>query len=294
MNATTTGTVYLVGAGPGDPDLMTVKARRLLDEADVVLHDSLVGDGVVEAIPATTRAEHVGKRADGARTPQAEINERLVREATAGRAVVRLKGGDPTVFARGGEEAEHLARHGVPFEVVPGVTSAVAGPGAAGIPATHRDHASALAVVTGHEDPTKADSALDWAALAHLVTAGGTLVILMGVGRLPDNVAALRAAGVDSETPVAMVERATLADERVVTGTLATMVDRADDAGVEPPAVTVVGEVVGVRETVATCLDGSGAAADPSAVVATEADPDADVDVEVEVETDGGVEVTRR
>jgi uroporphyrin-III C-methyltransferase len=262
MSATPTGTVYLVGAGPGDPDLLTVKARRLLDEADVVLHDSLVGDGVVESIPDGVCVENVGKRADGERTPQAEINERLVQEAGAGRDAVRLKGGDPCVFARGGEEAEHLARHGVPFEVVPGITSAIAAPGVAGIPPTHRDHASTLAVVTGHEDPTKADSALDWDALSGLVSAGGTLVILMGVGRLPDNTAALRTAGVDPETPVAMVERATLPDERVVTGTLDTIVDRADESGIEPPAVTVVGDVVGVRETVAHCLGGSDALAD--------------------------------
>ncbi|WP_187347801.1 uroporphyrinogen-III C-methyltransferase [Haloplanus rubicundus] len=258
----TTGTVYLVGAGPGDPELVTVKARRLLDSADVVLHDSLVGDGVVDTIPDDVRVENVGKRANGDRTPQAEINDRLIREAKAGREVVRLKGGDPTIFARGGEEAEHLARHNVPFEVVPGITSAVAAPGVAGIPATHRDHASALAVVTGHEDPTKADSALDWGALSDLVSAGGTLVILMGVGRLPDNAAALRAAGVDPTTPVAMVERATLPDERVVTGTLDTIVDVADAAAVEPPAVTVVGDVVGVRETVARCLGGSDAMAE--------------------------------
>jgi uroporphyrin-III C-methyltransferase len=265
MNTTTTGTVSLVGAGPGNPELLTVKARRLLDEADVVLHDSLVGDGVIESIPDPTRVEHVGKRADGERTPQAEINDRLVREATAGHDVVRLKGGDPTVFARGGEEAEHLARHGVAFEVVPGITSAVAAPGVAGIPATHRDHASTFAVVTGHEDPSKADSALDWDALSALVDAGGTLVILMGVGRLPDNVAALRAGGVASDTPVAMVERATLPDERVVAGTLDSIVTRADEAAVEPPAVTVVGDVVGVRETVAHCLGGNDALADAAA-----------------------------
>ncbi|MFB6255208.1 MAG: uroporphyrinogen-III C-methyltransferase, partial [Haloplanus sp.] len=149
-------------------------------------------------------------------------------------------------------------------EVVPGITSAVAAPGVAGIPPTHRDHASTLAVVTGHEDPTKEDSALDWDALSGLVTAGGTLVILMGVGRLPDNAAALRAAGVDADTPVAMIERATLADERVVTGTLDTIIDIADAAGIDPPAVTVVGDVVGVRETVARCLGGGDAMAEAS------------------------------
>jgi uroporphyrin-III C-methyltransferase len=270
MSTTTTGTVYLVGAGPGDPELMTVKARRLLDEADVVLHDSLVGDGVIESISDSTRVEHVGKRADGERTPQADINDHLVREARAGHDVVRLKGGDPTIFARGGEEAEHLARHGVRFKVVPGVTSAIAAPGVAGIPPTHRDHASTLAVVTGHEDPTKADSALDWGALSDLVAAGGTLVILMGVGRLPDNAATLREEGVDPETPVAMVERATLPNERTVTGTLDTIVDRVHEAGIDPPAVTVVGGVVDVRETVAHCLGETDAATDGSVLSGVE------------------------
>ncbi|WP_137284219.1 uroporphyrinogen-III C-methyltransferase [Halorussus salinisoli] len=261
---TTTGTAYLVGAGPGDPELLTVKARRLLDEADVVFHDNLVGDDLVETIPDCTSVENVGKRPGGERTPQAEINDLLVREARAGRDVVRLKGGDPTTFGRGGEEAEYLARHGVPFEFVPGVTSAIAAPSAAGIPATHRDHASALAVVTGHEDPTKPDSAIDWDALASIVSAGGTLVVLMGVGRLPDNVAALEDCGVCPDTPVAMVERATLPSERTVTGTLETIVEKAQNADVEPPAVTVVGDVVNVRETVANCLGGSAGEVAPA------------------------------
>ncbi|MFC7081984.1 uroporphyrinogen-III C-methyltransferase [Halorussus caseinilyticus] len=261
---TTTGTAYLVGAGPGDPELLTVKARRLLDEADVVLHDNLVGDDLVASIPDRTTVENVGKRPGGERTPQAEINDRLVGEARAGRDVVRLKGGDPTLFGRGGEEAEYLARHGVPFEFVPGVTSAIAAPSAAGVPPTHRDHASSLAVVTGHEDPTKPDSAIDWEALSRLVTAGGTLVILMGVGRLPDNVAALEDHGVGPKTPVAMVERATLPSERTVTGTLDDIVERARNADIEPPAVTVVGDVVNVRETVVSCLGGSAGEVAPA------------------------------
>jgi uroporphyrin-III C-methyltransferase len=251
------GTVYVVGAGPGDPDLMTVKARRLLDSADVVLHDALVGDGVVETLPDVAEVVDVGKSPGGEGTPQEAINERLVRESRRGRTVVRLKGGDPTVFGRGGEEAEHLAAGGVPFEFVPGVTSAVAGPESAGIPLTHRAHASALAVVTGHEDPTKDESALDWSALGAIVDAGGTLVVLMGVGRLPDNVAALRDAGVDADTPAAMVERATLAEEFAVTGTLGTIAERARETGVEPPAVTVVGDVVDVGERVRTALGGA-------------------------------------
>lgn len=272
------GTVYLVGAGPGDPALLTVRARRVIDGADVVFHDALVGEALLETLPAGAAVNDVGKRGGGRRTGQAEINRRLVEAARDGNAVVRLKGGDPTVFARGGEEAEHLAAAGVPVEIVPGVTSAVAAPAVAGVPVTHREHASCVAVVTGHEDPTKPDSALDWAALAAVVDAGGTLAILMGVGRLPDNVAALRAAGLDFETPAAMIERATLPDEQVVSGTLETIVADAREAGIDPPAVTVVGDVVSVRERVA---DGEGghSVATPgpalSAVVAGLA-PDAD------------------
>ncbi len=251
------GTVALVGAGPGDPDLLTVKARRLLDEADAVFHDALVGDALLETLPDDARIRDVGKRSGGERTTQAEINRLLVEAARQGDDVVRLKGGDPTVFARGGEEAEHLARAGIDVEVVPGITSPVAAPGVAGIPVTHRDYASSLTVVTGHEDPTKAESALDWGALARSVDAGGTLVILMGVSRLPDNVEALRAEGLAEETPAAMVERGTLPDERVITGTLGTIVERADEAAIEPPAVTVVGDVVEIRETIAAALGGT-------------------------------------
>jgi uroporphyrin-III C-methyltransferase len=247
-----TETVYLVGSGPGDPDLLTVKARRLLDEADVVLHDKLPGPDIIDLIHPERR-EDVGKRAGGERTPQLAINERLVELAHEGKSVVRLKGGDPFVFGRGGEEAAYLADHGVPFEVVPGVTSAIAGPAVAGIPATHREHASTVSVVTGHEDPTKEESAVDWEALA---ATGGTIVVLMGVGKLPDYTAALREAGKDPETPVALVERATWPDQRVATGTLDTIVDVRDEVGIEPPAVTVVGDVAGERERVVEFLEG--------------------------------------
>ncbi len=252
----TPGTVYLVGAGPGDPDLLTVRARRLIDSADFVLHDSLVHDEVVSSCPQSATLVDVGKRPgpNGERTTQEEIHELIVEKASQPASVVRLKCGDPTVFARGGEEAEYLAAAGVDFEIVPGVTSAIAAPGVAGIPVTHREHASALTVVTGHEDPTKAESALDWDALAGTVTAGGTLAILMGVGRLADNMAALQAGGLSPETPVAMIERATYPDEQVVTGTVATITERAQEADISPPAVTLVGEVVDVREAVDACL----------------------------------------
>ncbi|WP_435063469.1 uroporphyrinogen-III C-methyltransferase [Halobaculum sp. EA56] len=248
------GTVYLVGSGPGDPDLLTVKARRLLEEADVVLHDKLPGPEILGSVPEDRR-EDVGKRAGGERTSQEYTNDRLVELARAGKSVVRLKGGDPFVFGRGGEEAEHLAEHGIPFEVVPGVTSPVAAPGVAGIPVTHRDHASSVSFVTGHEDPTKEESAVDWEALA---ATGGTIVVLMGVGKLPGYTAALREAGMDPETPVALVERGTWPDMRVATGTLADIVDVRDEAGIEPPAITVIGAVAGTRDRVVEFLRGRG------------------------------------
>jgi len=236
------GTVYLVGSGPGDPELLTVKARRLLEEADVVLHDKLPGPEILESIPAEKR-EDVGKRAGGERTPQSETNARLVELAEQGQDVVRLKGGDPFVFGRGGEELQYLAERGVDVEVVPGITSAVAAPAAADIPVTHRDHASSVSFVTGHEDPEKDESAVDWGALADT---GGTVVVLMGVGKLPEYTAALRGAGMDPETPVALIEKGTRPGQQVATGTLDTIVDARDEAGIEPPAVTVIGGVAGL------------------------------------------------
>ncbi|SNR38251.1 uroporphyrinogen-III C-methyltransferase [Halorubrum vacuolatum] len=240
------GTVYLVGSGPGDPELLTVKAARLIDEADVVLHDKLPGPEILGRIPEAKR-EDVGKRAGGEWTPQEYTNRRLVELAEEGLAVVRLKGGDPFVFGRGGEEAEHLAAHGIPFEVVPGVTSAIAGPAVAGIPVTHRDHASSVSFVTGHEDPTKEESAVEWDALA---ATGGTIVVLMGVGKLPEYVAELRRAGLDGDVPAALVERATWPDMHVATGTLETIVDVRDSADISPPAITVIGEVAATRDRV--------------------------------------------
>ncbi|WP_424017177.1 uroporphyrinogen-III C-methyltransferase [Halorientalis pallida] len=244
------GKVYLVGSGPGDPDLLTVKAKRLLDEADVVLHDKLPGPDIIGMIPEEIR-EDVGKRARGERTSQQYTNERLAELAHDGKTVVRLKGGDSFVFGRGGEEMVYLAEHGVPFEVVPGVTSAIAGPGVAGIPVTHRDYASSVSFVTGHEDPTKEDSAVDWDALA---ATGGTIVVLMGVGKLPEYTRELREAGMDPTTPVALVERGTWPDQQVATGTLDTIVEARDDAGIEPPAVTVIGDVARERQRVVKFL----------------------------------------
>jgi len=240
------GKVYLVGAGPGDPELLTVKAQRLLSEADVILHDKLSGPDILDQI-AENRLEDVGTRGHGDTTPQSYVNERMVELAREGKTVVRLKGGDPTVFGRGGEEMAHLAAHGVAFELVPGITSAIAGPEAAGVPVTHRKHASTVSIVTGHEDPNKEESAVDWAALA---ATGGTIVVLMGVTRLPEYTDSLIAAGMDPATPVAVVERATWPGQQVATGTLETIVSAASAAEIEPPAVTVIGEVAGTREDV--------------------------------------------
>ena len=244
------GTVYLVGSGPGDPELLTVKAQRLLAEADVILHDKLPGPDILGEIPDEKR-EDVGKRAHGEGTSQEYINDRLVELAREGKKVVRLKGGDSMVFGRGGEEMVYLADQGVDFEVVPAVTSAIAGPEVAGIPVTHRDHASSVTFVTGHEDPTKAESAVDWGALA---ASGGTIVVLMGVTRLPEYTEALMAAGMAPDTPVALVERATWDAQQVATGTLETIVEARDTVGIEPPALTIIGGVASTRERVVNFL----------------------------------------
>ena len=250
------GKVYLVGSGPGDPDLLTVRALRLLESADVVLHDKLPGPDIIDLIPDES-GEDVGKRAGGERTPQSDTNRRLVEHAREGRSVVRLKGGDPFLFGRGGEEMQYLVDEGIPFEVVPGVTSAIGGPGIAGIPVTHRDHASTVSFVTGHEDPAKDESSVDWEALA---ATGGTIVVLMGVGKLPEYTAALREAGLSPGTPVAMIERASWQTMRVATGTLGSIVDVRDTNDIEPPAITVIGEVAGTRDSVLSFLESEQAA----------------------------------
>lgn len=239
------GKVYLVGAGPGDPELLTRKAERLIKEADLILYDALVGEGIKELSPPGVKLIDVGKRADNHAYPQEEINQMLVDLAPQYRTVVRLKGGDPYVFGRGGEEAEALAKAGIEFETVPGITSAIAVPEHACIPVTHRGYASSVTIITGHEDPTKGESALNFKALAGM---RGTIVILMGIKRLKDNVDALLANGKPADTPVAIIERGTTAGERLTVGTLGTIVNLAGMHGVEAPAIVVVGEVVGVRK----------------------------------------------
>ena len=241
-----TGKAYLIGAGPGDPGLITVRARELLAAADVVLYDRLVPAAVLDGLAA--ELVYVGKEPGGAAMPQDEINARLVEHAAAGRVVARLKGGDPFVFGRGGEEAESLARAGLPFEVVPGVTAGVAAAAYAGIPVTHRDGASAVAFVTGHEDPEKPESVIDWDALAAFP---GTLVFYMGVRNLERIAWSLVEAGRSEGEPAAVVERGTTSRQRVVTGTLGDIAARVAEAEVKPPALTVVGAVADLRERLA-------------------------------------------
>ena len=240
-----TGKVYLVGAGPGDPKLLTLRGKECLEQADVVLYDYLANPVLLDHAPARAERIYVGRRGRGRYQDQSEINRLLIDKARAGNVVVRLKGGDPFVFGRGGEEAEAVAQAGVPFEVVPGVTSAVAAPAYAGIPVTHRTLASTVTFVTGHEDPTKEAEALEWPRLA---TAHGTLVFLMGVKNLPAIVANLRREGKSADTPAAVIRWGTKSGQRTVIGTLATIVDKAAEAQVEPPSVIVIGEVVRLRE----------------------------------------------
>ncbi|PLK21277.1 uroporphyrinogen-III C-methyltransferase [Natronobacterium gregoryi] len=243
------GQVYLIGAGPGDPDLLTVRARWLIETADVVLHDALVRKVMLESLPDSAEIVDVGKRVEY-KTPQSEINDLLVERARAGDAVVRLKGGDSFVFGRGGEEAQYLTAHDVPFQIVPGVSSVLAAPGVAGIPLTHRDVSSRFTVITGHETPEKDESALEWDAIAAAVESGGTLVVLMGVRTLERNVEALCAHGVDADKPVALVQKATWTDQQVVRGTLETIVDRAETESVSPPATAIVGDVAAIRDEI--------------------------------------------
>ena len=238
------GNVILVGAGPGDPGLLTVKGREALAQAEVVVYDRLISPDILAMIPEGAEAIDVGKRAARHTVPQREINQILLRKAQEGKHVVRLKGGDPFVFGRGGEELEILAENGIDFQVIPGVTSAVAAAAYAGIPVTHRDCCSSLHVVTGHR---REGTALDIQFRA-LVQGGGTLVFLMGVGALPEIVSGLLEAGMAPNTPAAMVERGTTPCQRRCGGTLSNLPERAAEMGISSPAVIVVGQVCAQAE----------------------------------------------
>ncbi|HEX2128181.1 MAG TPA: uroporphyrinogen-III C-methyltransferase [Solirubrobacterales bacterium] len=242
------GTVYLVGAGPGDPGLVTLRAAELISSAEVILHDRLIPPGILDRAREDAEIIYVGKAPDHKAMEQREIEELLVERARAGHSVLRLKGGDPFVFGRGGEEAEALSDAGIPFEVVPGVTAGVAAPAYAGIPVTHRDEASAVAFVTGHEDPDKEQSSLNWKALARFP---GTLVLYMGVKRLPKIADRLIAAGRDAGEPAAAIECGTYPSQRTVTSTLAALPGAVEAAEVRPPAILLFGPVAARRDGIA-------------------------------------------
>jgi uroporphyrinogen III methyltransferase/synthase len=233
-----------VGAGPGDPKLLTLRGKECLEQADVVLYDYLANPALLDYVRPQADRIYVGRRGRGHYGNQSDINQLIIGHARAGRVVVRLKGGDPFVFGRGGEEAEAVAAAGLSFEVVPGVTAAIAVPGYAGIPVTHRTLASTLTIVTGHEDPSKHESALEWPRLA---TVDGTLVFLMGMTNLPHIVDRLLAEGKSRETPAAVIRWGTRAAQRTVVGTLGDIAQKAGEAGMEPPTVIVIGEVVHLR-----------------------------------------------
>ncbi|HEX4110385.1 MAG TPA: uroporphyrinogen-III C-methyltransferase [Solirubrobacteraceae bacterium] len=243
-----TGRVALIGAGPGDPGLLTARALELIASADVILYDRLIPAAALQSARPHAELRFVGKEGGGASVPQEQTEELMLERARAGKTVVRLKGGDPFVFGRGGEEAQRLKAAGIAFEIVPGITAGVAAPAYAGIPVTHREHASAVALVTGHEDPTKPETVLDYAGLAGFP---GTLVFYMGVGRLGQIAQALIDAGRDPREPAAVVERGTLPGQRTVVGTLADIADRAAEAQVEPPSITLVGAVASLAEELA-------------------------------------------
>jgi uroporphyrinogen III methyltransferase/synthase len=240
--------VFLVGAGPGDPGLLTLRAVELLGSADVVLYDRLIPPGALRHARPEAQLVYVGKQGGGPQMPQEDIDRLLVEHGRMGKRVVRLKGGDPLVFGRGGEEALQLREAGIEFEIVPGITAGVAAPAYAGIPVTHRELASGVAFVTGHEDPDKPESALDWAALARFP---GTLVFYMGVRALPRIAEKLQAEGRLADELVAVVERGTLPGQRTVLATLADVAAKAEAEGIRAPAVTLVGPVAALREDLA-------------------------------------------
>lgn len=241
------GSVFLVGAGPGDPDLVTVKAMRLLERCDVVVYDNLVPDEVVATLPPEIERRYVGKKAGKHTLSQSGINELLVELARAGKTVVRFKGGDPFIFGRGGEEAQFLKEHGIPFEVVPGITSGIAAPALVGIPCTDRRKASSVTFVTGHRATDSALSAVQWDWIGQ--AKAGTLVIYMGVSEIGSIVERLLQSGMGPETPSAAIERGSMPTQRIVCAPLSDLPAKVQQNSIRPPAVFVIGETVSLHES---------------------------------------------
>jgi uroporphyrin-III C-methyltransferase len=241
------GKVYLVGAGPGDPKLLTVKAVELLKDADVVIYDRLVGESILNLAPEKAEKIYVGKRTGKHEVPQNKITELIIEKAQTGGKIVRLKGGDPFIFGRGGEEAEALVEKGIEFEVVPGVSSAIVVPAYAGIPLTHRDYASSVAIITGHM-AGDAERTINWAKIASAVD---TMVILMGVKSLEAIAKKLVEGGLNPDTPAAIIESGTLKQQRTIIGKIGTIAKEAEEKQVKPPAVIVIGEVANLGRKLA-------------------------------------------
>ena len=243
----TPGICYLVGAGPGDPGLITVRGKECVGMADVLVYDALSSSRFLRWAKKDCEKINVGKRAKDHTLSQEEINALIVEKTRQGKTVVRLKGGDPMIFGRGGEEAAELAAAGVKFEIVPGISSTIGGPAYAGIPVTHRDHCSQLTIFTGHEDPTKPESSIDY---AHLAKTPGTKVFVMGMARLREITTSLIAGGAEASTPIALTRWATTGSQKTLTGTLADIADIAERTGFGSPAVAVIGGVVTEREKI--------------------------------------------
>ncbi|HEY9627972.1 MAG TPA: uroporphyrinogen-III C-methyltransferase [Coleofasciculaceae cyanobacterium] len=244
------GKVYLLGAGPGDPGLMTIKGKTLLECADVVIYDALVSPQILAMINPHAEQIHAGKRRGRHSLVQDETTQLLIEKAQTHAIVVRLKGGDPFVFGRGGEEMEDLVKAGIPVEVIPGITSGIAAPAYAGIPLTHRAHSSSVTFVTGHESAGKYRPAVNWKAIAQ---GSETIVIYMGIHNMPYITAQLLLAGLSADTPIALVRWGTRADQQELVGTLGSILDQIEASGFEAPAIAVIGSVVNLHETLSGC-----------------------------------------
>lgn len=242
------GKVYIVGAGPGDPELLCIKAYKIIERADVIIYDRLVSDAIIQLIPKKTDKIFVGKKPCSHHHQQNHINKVLIKEARNGKTVVRLKGGDPFLFGRGGEEALMLRRAGIEFEIIPGISSALAVPTYAGIPLTHRGYSSSLTIITGHEDPTKSRNFINWGKIGNIT---GTIVVLMGINRLKKIVKYLLNAGKNSKTPIAIIEHGTTIHQREIIGTIGDIIKRAGEHDVRTPAIIVIGDVVKLQKEIA-------------------------------------------
>lgn len=239
------GTVYICGAGPGDPKLITLRCKELIEKCDVILYDRLVSDGILNIIPEEKIKIYVGRASGDPTTNQVNTNQIMLQYALEGKQVLRLKGGDPFIFGRGGEEAEFLYENHISFEIIPGITSAIGSAIYAGIPLTHRKFSSSVAIVTGHEDPLKEEKSVKWEKLA---TAVDTIVILMGIENLSKIINTLIINGLNQDTNIAIIERGTLENQKMIVGKLSNIIQKIKHSSIKPPAVILIGEVVSLSE----------------------------------------------